>query len=101
MAAITRPKTSRLKFSELRVIDDITFWDIVNLPTFVPRGDEMFHMVQGGDRIDLLSQFYYGVPSLWWVIAWANDIESIPGGLNDGAVIIIPGLDYIHNVLLR
>ena len=101
MADIALSQESRLRFADLLISEGVTFWDLVDLPVYSSRGDEIFHFVQGGDRIDLLSYRYYGTPKLWWAIAWANDIEKIPTDINEGDVLVIPSSDYIQNTLLR
>lgn len=49
--------------------------------------DELFRVPQGADaRLDLISQKFYGVPDLWWVIALVNNIldplVGAPVGIN-------------------
>lgn len=100
MAEIRLPRESRLRYSDLLLADDILFWDVNDLPDYVARNDEISHLVQGGDRIDLLAYKYYGSSGLWWVIAWANDMESIPGDLNEGTKIRIPSPAYVNSTLL-
>lgn len=90
---------SRLQFSELRVIDGVTFWDLVELPTFRSRPSDLFHKVESSDQIDDLARTYYGDEEFWWVIAWANDFEILPTDMNEGAEIIIPDPEYVRTEL--
>ena len=91
--------SSRLRFADLRIIDEITFWDIVDLPTFVPSDKDIRHTVQGFDRIDLIADKYYQDPALWWVVAWANDIEIVPTELNENDILIIPDPAFVQSGL--
>lgn len=100
MATIEVPSLSRLNLTDLRRIDGITFWDTVSLPPATPRPDDISYVVRDGDRIDILAQRFYQEPSLWWVIAWANDMEVVPTDLKKGQEILIPSREYIENTLI-
>jgi hypothetical protein len=93
--------TSRLLFAELLSLDEVEFWDTLVLPDAGTRQDDIQHIVANSDRIDLLAQMYYQEASLWWVIAWANNLEILPTDLKEGDQIRIPSTDYVQNVLLR
>jgi hypothetical protein len=54
------------------------------------RDDDVYVATQTGDRLDLLAAEYYGDPSLWWIIASANNIHNAPIGLEDGTILRIP-----------
>jgi len=44
--------------------------------------DDIFIITTDGDRLDTLSQQFYGTPKLWWFIAHTNNISTnnlIPG----------------------
>ncbi|MHB1001979.1 MAG: LysM peptidoglycan-binding domain-containing protein [Armatimonadota bacterium] len=56
--------------------------------------DDIFHVVQAGDRIDLLAYRYLGDPTLWWVICDYNDI-FYPLDLDLGMIIRIPSISYL------
>ncbi len=61
--------------------------------------DDIFHVVQDGDRIDLLAYRYLGDPTHWWVICDYNDI-LFPLDLELGIVLRIPSLEHLEmNVL--
>jgi len=93
--------SSRLLFAELLNVDDIEFWDTLVLPDPSARQDDIQHIVANSDRIDLIAQMYYGEAALWWVIAWANNLEILPTDLKENEQIRIPSRDYVQNVLLR
>ena len=95
--AVNISTASRLRFAELLIIDDVTFWDIVDLPTFVTRKTDLFHRVESTDRIDTLSKTFYRDERFWWVIAWANDLEILPTDLNENAILIIPDPEFVRS----
>ena len=92
---------SRLLFADLKFIDDVEFWDTLVLPRNTTRADDIIYIVQGGDRIDLLAQRFYQDPVMWWVIAWANDLEILPTDLKEGQQLNIPSKTFVEQELLR
>ena len=92
--------SSRLLFGELLSIDDVEFWDVVDLPEFVEQSGDLLHEVSGNDRIDLLAHRYYQNPVFWWVIAVANNMEIIPIDLREGDIIRIPDPEFVKTRLL-
>jgi len=53
--------------------------------------DEIFRVPAGGDaRLDLISQKFYGIPDLWWVIALVNNILDPLVGAPVGTNIRVP-----------
>lgn len=55
-------------------------------PGNIPRKeDDLYIYVRGGERLDNLASKYYKDPTLWWVIALANNIGKgtlfIPAGM--------------------
>lgn len=63
------------------------------LPTSIPTEDIPFYYVSVvGDRLDTVSNMFYKTPTLWWMIAQANNMV-------DGRVAIEPGTKlFIPNV---
>lgn len=59
-------------------------------PNIPKRDDDIYVATQTGDRLDLLASEYYGDPSLWWIIASANNIHNAPVGIQDGTILRIP-----------
>lgn len=94
-------RSSRLSFGEVKVIDGIEFWDILDLPVFRPSDTDILHEVADGDRLDKLAANYYQDPVLWWVIAWANDIELPQRALAAGNKLIVPDPAYVSNILFN
>ncbi len=54
------------------------------------KNDDIYVATQTGDRLDLLSNQYYGSPTYWWIIANANNIHDGKLGLKDGTILRIP-----------
>jgi hypothetical protein len=94
-------RNSRLNLATLMSVDGVEFWDMVDLPAYPTNKDDIKYQVTSSDRIDLMANRYYSDPSLWWVIAWANDMEIFPTDLNVGEIIIIPSTDYVKTRLFR
>lgn len=92
---------SRLRFGRVLTIDEVEFWDVLDIPEIPAQVDDLIHQVVGADRLDLLAYRYYSDPRLWWVIAVANDREEIPTELNVGEDIRIPSPRYVSQVLFK
>lgn len=60
-------------------------YGITHYPTIRPSDNDTFVISSDGDYLDALAHKYYGDPTLWWVIALANNIGkgrlSVPAGL--------------------
>ena len=93
--------SSRLKFADLVVVDDVEFWDTLVLPDPVSRQDDITHVVTQTDRIDLIANRYYQDAGLWWVVAWANNLDILPTDLKEGAQLRIPSKAFVVTELLR
>jgi len=92
---------SRYRDSTL-VVDSGTRWISPETP-FVdtdPRYDDVYHVIQQHDRLDLLAHRYLGEATLWWVIAEYNDIFWI-FDLEVGATLRIPSFEHLQLDLLR
>lgn len=54
-------------------------------PKIDPRDSDTIIISNEGDYLDALSYKYYGDPTLWWIIALANNLGkgklSVPAGL--------------------
>lgn len=59
-------------------------------PNIPLRDDDVYVMTETGDRLDTLAWQYYEDPTLWWIIAAANNIHDAPLGLKDGTILRIP-----------
>ena len=92
---------SRLKNATLGILDGYEFWDRIDYPVLVPQPDDSTYQVVGTERLDSIATTTYGDPTLWWVIAIANNMELLPSDLNPGAVLIIPSARYIFGEVLK
>ena len=45
-------------------------------PTLVPSNNDYYIVARGEDRLDLIATDFYGDPTLWWVVAMANDLPG-------------------------
>ena len=45
-------------------------------PTLVPSNEDYYIIAREEDRMDLIANDFYGDPTLWWVIAMANDLPG-------------------------
>jgi nucleoid-associated protein YgaU len=56
-----------------------------NYPVIAPSDSDIIVISHDGDYLDVLAYTYYGDPTLWWVIALANNLGrgrlSVPPGL--------------------
>ena len=93
--------TSRLQHAQLVVLDGIEFWDLPDYPEIPVRTDDLSHDVDDLDRIDLIANTFYKDPTLWWVIALANDIRLPDIQLNPGTTIRIPSPQFVFTEIVR
>lgn len=54
------------------------------------RDDDLYIVTQTGDRLDSISNEYYGDPSYWWIIASANNIHDATFSISDGTILRLP-----------
>ena len=64
-------------------------------PWLAPSNNDYYIIARAEDRLDLIATDFFGDPTLWWVVAMANDLPGdsmntplgfqlrIPGNLND------------------
>lgn len=68
--------------------------------TFVDKSEEdKFHVVgmEQENRLDMIANKYYSDPTLWWVIALANDLVD-PFVIQPGTVLRIPPLISLYRL---
>ena len=94
-------RSSRLSIGELKSIDGIEFWDVLDLPVYRSNPNDFQHLLVEGDRLDLLADLYYQDPFLDWVIKWANNIDISPMDLTVGGFIVIPDPIYVKTNILN
>jgi len=91
---------SRLRFADYVVIDGIEFWNMLEFPPIEAQPDDIYHVVVGWERLDLLAEQYYGDARLKFVIAIANDIEIEPTDFNTSETVLIPSPRWIREVYM-
>jgi len=84
--AISRYHKSKTK----NTADGKTVYKSKRLKKIPLKNDDIYVATQTGDRLDLLSNQYYGTPAYWWIIANANNIHDGKLGLKDGTILRIP-----------
>lgn len=96
MARYTYTDTLTTKETKRRYLESVIYPKI-------PTSDEDFYIItQATDRLDLLSNQYYGDVKYWWVIAVANNINDGTLYIEEGKQIRIPAnLPFILNELER
>lgn len=89
------------KTSTVYVDDKTLVYDLFVKPVIDTSNADIYHTVevQQQDRLDILAQIYYGDPSLWWMIAVANNMID-PFVLVPGTTVRIPSIStYYLNAL--
>lgn len=96
------PDLSFLNLYEIILVDDVLTIRWANLKKkWQNTGNEYRYVVKSGDRLDLLSNEFYGTYDLWWIIALVNNIDGADLELSEmvGKTILIPRqtdvLDFI------
>ena len=59
-------------------------------PAILPKATDLYIVIRDGQRLDTLANEYYGDPSMWWIIAQANNITGGTLFLKPGSQIRIP-----------
>jgi hypothetical protein len=88
------------KTQVLRLINGKKVYETV-LPSQIDKKDtDIYIITQETDRLDTLARQYYNDPSLWWIIAQANNINSPSIGLEPGIQLRIPAdkLAVLNNI---
>lgn len=88
------------RYYRLRVVkeDDGASYDetmrTVNIPLY---SDDIYYEVDARtkNRLDLISASIYGTPLLWWVIAYASDIDD-PLNVPIGTMLRIPRAERLY-----
>jgi hypothetical protein len=61
--------------------------------------DQLFVVpLAGVNRLDLISDEFYGTPSLWWVIARVNNVQDAIVAVPVGTVIRVPTKDRLASL---
>lgn len=88
------------RYQVLRVIESdknsyLETYNKVEVP--VTTGDS-YHVVSESEvnRLDIISNYYYGTPNNWWMIALANNFID-PFIVNEGVMLRIPSILIMNN----
>ena len=73
-----------------KTFDGITVYRAKIYPDIPVSNYDLYVMSESGDRLDSLANQYYRDPTLWWIIASANNIHTAPIGLRPGTILRIP-----------
>lgn len=85
----------RILNDENRIIIESVNQFLMNLDEY----NDYYHIVEHDEigRLDTISERYYGDKDLWWIIAYANSIESPIDDVSEGQFIIIPPVDSLYD----
>ena len=69
-------------------------------PKVEPKDSDFYIISSAGDRLDLLANTYYKDPSMWWVIATANNLNDANFFVEAGTQLRIPAdtSDILNNL---
>lgn len=82
---------SRYKKNDVRKLQDgRVVYKTKIYPQIPLSDDDVYVVVQTGDRLDTLAHQFLGDQSLWWIIAAANNIHGAFFALDDGTILRIP-----------
>lgn len=59
-------------------------------PKVSPTDNDIYIITEQGDRLDILANKYYKNPSMWWIIASANNINDANFFVQPGTQLRIP-----------
>ena len=68
-------------------------------PDIKPSDDDSFVISSDGDYLDTLAYKYYGDPTLWWIIALANNLGKGKLSVEPGLQIRLPA--DINNIITQ
>jgi hypothetical protein len=69
-------------------------------PKIEPKDTDFYIIASAGDRLDLLANVYYKDPSMWWIIAVANNLNDANFFVEVGTQLRIPAdvSDILNNL---
>ena len=69
-------------------------------PKIAPTDNDLYVISEVTDRLDLLANTYYKDPSMWWVIATANNLNDANFFVEAGTQLRIPAdtSDILNNL---
>ena len=90
------------RYKDCKVLEDVdTHEKLLSMREIkrVPQsGSDTYHRVQSHEknRLDIIAQYYYKNPLLWWVIAQANDIRDPFVEIEAGTLLRIPSIEVLY-----
>ena len=79
----------------IRLVNGKKVYETVIPRQITKKDNDIYVITQETDRLDTLAREYYNDPSLWWIIASANNIHNAVFAFEDGTVLRIP-TNYIE-----
>lgn len=70
---------------------NISYFESTIYPKIKPNDLDLYIITDAGDRLDLLAKKYYNDPSMWWIIAVANNLNDGNFYVPVGVQMRIPG----------
>ncbi len=70
--------------------DKKRFMQTTIYPKVLSDDNDLYIITEQGDRLDILANTYYKNPSMWWVIATANNINDANFYIEPGIQLRIP-----------
>ena len=76
------------------------YYESTIYPKIEPKDSDFYIISSAGDRLDLLANTYYKDPSMWWVIATANNLNDANFFVEAGTQLRIPAdtSDILNNL---
>tara|TARA_R100001015_G_C4635368_1_gene204997 strand:- start:8311 stop:8610 length:300 start_codon:yes stop_codon:yes gene_type:complete len=76
---------NRGQFTNKHIKDGKMRYNQTLLSTIPKNPNDIYVITVVGDRLDLISNTYYGSPNFWWIIAAANNVglgtTAVAGGI--------------------
>jgi len=70
-------------------------------PPIPKRDDDIYIITQETDRLDTLADYFYGDPTLWWIIVHANNMSVADIGVEPGIQLRIPKDEFFVKDLIN
>ena len=82
-----------------QIISDETYLETFNQNTIEKSDSDKFHIVtkREENRLDIISNDFYGTPNYWWILAIANELID-PFIVNVGDSIRIPPIESLFKL---
>jgi hypothetical protein len=66
------------------------YYESTIYPRIKAADTDIYVITEGGDRLDLLAKKYYNNPTMWWIIASANNLNDANFFVPEGIQLRIP-----------